>query len=65
MRYWLIWFEDQDRKPEIFDDEQAAKERFMRLSVSWNCHLFMECPLLNSSNEQPPVPQANAGGKTE
>jgi hypothetical protein len=46
VRYWLIYFEDQDQKPEIFTSEKAAKERFLSLLPNWNCHLFMECAYL-------------------
>lgn len=38
--YWLIYFEDAGRKPEIFTDEQAARNRYEAISVAWNAHLF-------------------------
>ena len=40
---WLIWYEDQDRKPELFSGcgaTEAAKRRYEQLSITWNCHLF-------------------------
>ena len=42
---WLIYFEDQSEKPEIFSGcgaEVAARERFRVLSFAWNCHLFQK-----------------------
>lgn len=38
---WLIFFEDQDMRPEFFTDESAAKARMAVLSQSWSCHLFV------------------------
>jgi hypothetical protein len=38
--YWLIWFEDADRKAEVFSDEAAARHRYRNISTSWNAHLF-------------------------
>lgn len=38
--YWLIYFEDADRKPEVFTDKDCAVERYREISLSWNAHLF-------------------------
>lgn len=41
---WLILYDDQDVKPEIFSGEgaeAAAKYRFRQLSTNWNAHLFV------------------------
>ena len=38
----LIYFEDSEVLPEVFDDVGAAKKRFEQFSQSWNCHLFVE-----------------------
>jgi hypothetical protein len=37
---WLIHFADQDVKPEMFDEENAAIERFKQLLGSWSCRLY-------------------------
>lgn len=39
-RHYLIYFEDQDVKPEIFTSQEAAIARFNQLDINWNCHLF-------------------------
>ena len=53
---WLIYFDDQDRRPEIFTDEGAALKRYEDISISWNAHLFV---LVNSNSRDaekyPPV----------
>ncbi len=38
--YWLIFFEEDGKEPELFLTEDAARKRFADLRVSWNCHLF-------------------------
>lgn len=40
--FWLIYFEDADRAPEIYTDEAVARARFADASVSFNCTLFGE-----------------------
>ena len=42
MSYWLIFFEDAEKHPEVFTDERAAQTRFVDVSENWNCHLFCE-----------------------
>lgn len=40
---WIIWFEDADRKAEVFTGHgatEAAHRRFEQISLSWNAHLF-------------------------
>ena len=53
---WLIYFDDQDRRPEMFTDEGAALKRYEDISISWNAHLFV---LVNSNSRDaekyPPV----------
>lgn len=39
--WWMIYFDDADRRPEIFTDEAAARHRYKEISVSWNAHLFV------------------------
>jgi hypothetical protein len=39
-KYWLIYFHDQDVRPEIFTEEVPARERFDSLIQSWNVVLF-------------------------
>ena len=41
-KYWAILFDDQDRRPEIFTDEQAAMRRYEQISASWNAHLLVK-----------------------
>ena len=38
--WWMIYFDDQDRRPEIFTEEAAARYRYKEISASWNAHLF-------------------------
>lgn len=38
--YWLIFFDDHDRRPEVFTDEAAARKRFADISANWNAMLF-------------------------
>ena len=43
--HWLIFFEDAERKPEVFggeDAEAAAREALALYQHTWNCHLFVE-----------------------
>ncbi len=42
LTYWLIYYEDQGVKPELFTDESAAREHFALRLESWNCHLFKQ-----------------------
>jgi len=37
---WMIWYEDQDKRPEVFSEEDIAKKRFSIAGDSWTCHLF-------------------------
>lgn len=39
-KWWMIYFDDADRRPEIFTDEGCARKRYEQISVSWNAHLF-------------------------
>lgn len=39
--HYLIWFDDADRKPELFSDKSAALKRYEQVSISWNAHLFV------------------------
>lgn len=48
-QYWLIYFSDQDVRPEIYTDEESARLAFKKLSDSWTCRLFTEA--------LPPTPQ--------
>jgi hypothetical protein len=54
---WLIQFDDYDRRPEIITDEAAARERFRRISDSWNAHLFVK---VQSNSRDCPFYAANA-----
>jgi len=38
--WWAIIYEDADRKPELFSDEEAARRAFAERLVAWSCHLF-------------------------
>ncbi len=43
--WWVIYFDDADRKPEVFGGEgaeNAAKRRYEQISISWNAHLFVK-----------------------
>lgn len=40
--YWMIVFEDQDRKPEVFTDEAAARKTLEIHLQHWDCRLFQE-----------------------
>ena len=37
---WLIYFDDRDRLPEIWTNEQSALKRYKDVSISYNAHLF-------------------------
>lgn len=41
MSYWVIIFEDQDHKSEIFITEKAARHRLEQARESWACHLLV------------------------
>ena len=48
MDAWLIYFDDANRKPELFTGEgaeQAAHRRYDALLTNWNCHLFQKIEL--------------------
>lgn len=40
--HWLIFFDDADRRPEVWTDEAAARKRYTDISYSWNAHLFVK-----------------------
>jgi hypothetical protein len=42
MSYWLIYYEDNQRSPEIFTSEDAAIARFEIAKLAWSCHLFVQ-----------------------
>lgn len=42
VRHWLLWFDDAERKCEVFTDEHAARQRHKECSQSWSCTLFAE-----------------------
>ena len=37
---YIIFFDDQDREPEYFTDEETAEKRLELVRDNWNCHLF-------------------------
>jgi hypothetical protein len=37
---WVIFFHDQDRSPEMFTDEAAARRRLEQCKLAWTCDLF-------------------------
>jgi hypothetical protein len=37
---WMIFFEDADVRPEIYDTEAAARVAYERANLSWSCHLY-------------------------
>lgn len=44
-RPWIIWYEDNQREPEVFvgaGAQESARARYEQASVSWNCTLFCE-----------------------
>lgn len=54
---WIIWFDDADRKPELFCGHgatQAANKRYEQISVSWNAHLFAK---VHSNNRDATPPR--------
>jgi hypothetical protein len=63
VKHWLIYFEDQGIKPEVFTDERAAKERYHDLLPNWNVHLFMECNPRTFPNARPHEGSAAGGNK--
>lgn len=46
-QHWMIVFEDQDVKPEVYTDENVARKAYDRAQVQWNCSLFATVPLIN------------------
>ena len=58
--WWLIWFEDADRKPEVFNDEAVARERYMQISTAWNAHLFgrIDCNHIEQTANAQPAAEA-------
>lgn len=49
--WWVIIYEDQDMKPELFMDEMAARETFAERQVAWSCHLFHRVPTAETKEE--------------
>lgn len=44
-RQWLLWFEDQDKGYQLYEDEAEARVAFARSeTMGWNCHLFQHVP---------------------
>jgi hypothetical protein len=58
--HWLLYFEDADRRPEIFTDEAGARTRFADCSHTWACHLFKSAApapaVAAQGDELPPLP---------
>jgi len=42
--HWVIYFEDTDKKDEVFTDVKAAMARYREVRDSWTCHLFARVP---------------------
>lgn len=66
-QYWLIFFEDQDVRPEIYTDEAAARHRHNDLKEysGYSCHLFApaaELSRLQSERDELAREHANALG---
>lgn len=40
--YWLIYFEDDELRPEIFTDEQTARARQKIVNETFTCTLFKQ-----------------------
>ena len=38
---WLVFYDDQDRRPELFTERSPALRRFDDISSAWNAHLFV------------------------
>ena len=41
-RNWLIKFEDQDCRDEVFSDEASARATLAQHQHHWACHLFVQ-----------------------
>jgi len=54
---WLIFYDDHDRRPEIFQNEQIALHVYEQRQISWNCYLFKQ---LTKANGKPLNPQESA-----
>lgn len=54
--YYLIFFDDADRRPEMFTSRLAALHRYEQISTSWNAHLFVR--VISNSRDAPQPPQA-------
>lgn len=39
---FLIHYDDQDQRPEIWTGEAAGRARFKTVGMSWNAHLFVK-----------------------
>lgn len=52
LEYWLIYFEDADRPPEVFTDRAVATERYKQLSQNWTCHLFGNAEALAAARRE-------------
>lgn len=64
---YLIFFDDQDVRPEIITSGAAARERFRRVSDQWNAHLFVKVqsntrddPAYSRNAPQPPAASSDA-----
>lgn len=61
---WMVYFEDAERKPEIFfgeGAEAAARKSYADHKVAWSCHLLSRIPDWG----RPPHAEAADSGKSE
>jgi hypothetical protein len=69
---WLVYFEDQDHRPEVFTGrggEMGAKARYLDARQAWSCHLFHSVawnispelePTFKHRHLQAPAPETDA-----
>lgn len=53
-RKFMLYFEDADHGPAVFDNEGEAREAFTKANTNWNCYLFGALPLSSA------LPQTSA-----
>jgi hypothetical protein len=46
--YWVIKFEDADRRDEVFTDEDIARRVYEQCLINWNCTLFAQASIVEA-----------------
>src|SRR3954464_16091874 len=50
-RKFIVYFEDADQSPAVFDNEAEARKFFEAATTNWNCYLFGALPRDHAEGE--------------